>query len=82
MDKQACENLIDRLTNMNINDSIDTILVSLNSLLNRNVLTQDDILSTGGLMGYLATDHELERYHGDLDLFINDQQLEMLYALI
>ena len=29
-----------------------------------------DCYYTGGLMGYLATGHELERYHGDLDLFI------------
>ena len=29
-----------------------------------------DCYYTGELMGYLATVHELERYHGDLDLFI------------
>ena len=32
-----------------------------------------DCYYTGGLMGYLATGHELERYHGDLDLFINEK---------
>ncbi len=33
--------LIERLTNLNINDSIDTILVSLSSLLDRKALTAD-----------------------------------------
>lgn len=126
--------LIERLTNLNINDSIDTILVSLSGLLDRKALTAEQILSnsdlilalnpdkyktpddliarlgwiksmnmthpqmsltenhrlvieafdklncligakldsfyTGGLMGYLATNHQLERYHGDLDLLM------------
>ena len=129
-----CNNLVEKLLNLDTNDSIDTILVSLNSLLNRNVLSIDDILSnvnlilslkpdkylsaenlisrlnwikgmnleypqmpltenhklvleafdkfneiigtsfdcfyTGGLMGYLATNHCLERYHIDLDLLV------------
>lgn len=145
-DEQLCNNLITKLYTMNINDSIDIILISLNSLLNRKVLSQDDIFPnldlllslnpekynstndlikrlnwiksmnmensqmpltenhklvmetfdkfnnliglnfdcfyTGGLMGYLATNHPLERYHSDLDLFINEQQLEMLYELV
>lgn len=33
-------------------------------------------------MGYLATAHELERYHGDLDLFINEKQLITLKELV
>ncbi len=41
-----------------------------------------DAYYTGGLMGYLATNHPLERYHGDLDLFINEDQLEELYHLV
>lgn len=41
-----------------------------------------DAYYTGGLMGYLATNHQLERYHGDLDLFINEEQLLTLYDLI
>lgn len=145
-DKTLCDDLINKLTQMDINDSIDTILVSLNSLLNRGVLKQEDIFSnadliislnpdryksvedlidrlnwlrsmnmeyrkmtlsenhklvietfdefnkligdkfdcfyTGGLMGYLATNHKLERYHSDLDLFINEEQLEELYELV
>lgn len=139
-------NTINRLYSMNIDDSIDAILVSLNELLNRKLITQDDIFSnidfilklnpakytstndlierlnvikgmnmehpsmsltenhrlvieafdsfnklirgnfdcyyTGGLMGYLATDHKLKRYHGDLDLFINEQQLIALKELV
>lgn len=145
-DKKMCDDLICRLSIIDINDAIDTILVSLNSLLNRKVLTAEQIVSnaslilalnpekykttedlikrlewiksinmeypqmslsenhklvieafdkfngligtkfdsfyTGGLMGYLATEHPLERYHGDLDLFINENQLMSLYELI
>ena len=141
-DTKMCDNLVEKLLNLDTDDSIDTILVSLNSLLNRKILSVDDILSnvnlilslnpdkyhstddliarlnwiksmnleypkmplaenhrlvletfdrfneliktnfdcfyTGGLMGYLATEHPLERYHGDLDLFINEDQL-LLY---
>lgn len=137
---------INRLCSMSLNDAIDTILVSLNDLLNRNMITKDDFFLnvdaiirlnspkyksaddliarlnwikgmnmehpdmplsenhqlvieifdkfnellngsfdcyyTGGLMGYLATGHELERYHGDLDLFINEQQLVVLKELV
>ena len=139
-------NTIDRLCSMNINDAIDSILVSLNDLLNRKMITQEDIFLnvdsiislnpqkyisasnlierlnwiksmnlehpsmsltenhklimevfdrfnellndnfdcyyTGGLIGYLATGHELERYHEDLDLFINERQLVILKELI
>lgn len=137
---------IQRLCSMHVNDAIDTILVSLNDLLDRKLLTLEDIFSnvdsilrlnperytsasdlierlnwikrmnmghprmsltenhqlvveafdrfnellggnfdcyyTGGLMGYLATGHALERYHGDLDLFINEQQLLALKELV
>lgn len=145
-DTKMCDNLIEKLSTLNTDDSIDAILVSLNSLLNRKILSVDDILSnvnlilllnpdkyhsaddliarlnwikgmnleypkmpltenhrlvietfdrfnelikknfdcyyTGGLMGYLATGHSLERYHGDLDLFINEEQLFTLYELV
>lgn len=138
--------MIDELISMNINDSIDRILVSLNDLVNRKAITVQDVFDnvemlvklnpekyhnsedliqrlnwikgmnmehpqmpltknhelvveafdkfneliqgkfdcfyTGGLMGYLATNHELERYHGDLDLFINEEQLIALKELV
>lgn len=138
--------MINKLCSMNISDSIDTILVSLNDLLHRRMITEEDIFAnvesiinlnpeqyqsandliarlnwikgmnmehpnmpltenhqlvieafdafntlidgkfdcyyTGGLMGYLATNHALERYHGDLDLFINEQQLVALKELV
>lgn len=137
---------IDKLCSMSINDSIDAILVTLNDLLARRMITQEDIFAnvesilklnpndyasvkdlidrlnwikgmnmehpsmslaknhqlvieafdkfneliqgdfdcyyTGGLMGYLVTNHELKRYHGDLDLFINEQQLMLLKTLV
>ena len=44
--------------------------------------TNFDSYYTGGLMGYLAINHPLERYHGDLDLFINEEQLESLYEIV
>jgi hypothetical protein len=145
-DKQLCDNLINHLININIDDAMDYIIVSLNDLVSRGNLKQEDVFSnvslltsinsetysstedllkrlhwlksmnmehpqmpltenhklvldtfdkfneiigtnfdcyyTGGLMGYLATNHQLERYHGDLDLFINEEQLLELYNLI
>ena len=45
---------------------------------NELIGTDFDAFYTGGLMGYLTTGHKLERYHGDLDLFINEEQLEEL----
>lgn len=138
--------MIDELISMNINDSIDRVLVSLNDLVTRKAITVQDVFDnvemlvklnpekyhnsedliqrlnwikgmnmehpqmpltknhelvveafdkfneliqgkfdcfyTGGLMGYLATNHELERYHGDLDLFINEEQLITLKELV
>lgn len=145
-DTKVLDDFIERLTFLDINDSIDQILVSLSNLLDKKALTVDEILSnanlilslnpdkyrstddliarlnliksmnmeyprmsltenhklvieafdklnsiigvnfdsfyTGGLMGYLATNHPLKRYHGDLDLFINENQLLELYRLI
>lgn len=49
---------------------------------NRLIGTKFDSFYTGGLIGYLLTKHELERYHGDLDLFINENQLLSLYKLV
>lgn len=145
-DVNALNSMINELISMNINDSTDRILITLNDLVNRNLInkqdvfdnieliinlnpekykTSDDLIQrlnwikemnmeypqipltqnhklvieafdkfneliqgnfdcyyTGGLMGYLATGHELERYHGDLDLFINEEQLTALKELI
>ena len=49
---------------------------------NQIIGTNFDAYYTGGLMGYLATNHPLERYHSDLDLFINESQLGILYDVI
>lgn len=145
-DKQLCDNLVNRLISMKIDDVMDYLIVSLSDLVSKGALKQDDVFSnanllisispeiysstddlmkrlnwlksmnmehpqmplsenhklvietfdkfnqiigtsfdtyyTGGLMGYLAIDHPLERYHGDLDLFINEEQLESLYELV
>lgn len=145
-DKRRCDDWINYLSNMNIDDVMDNIIVTISDMVSRGALKQDDVFSnvellteinkekysskdellkrlswlksmnmehpqiplsenhrlvldafdkfnqiigtnfdayyTGGLMGYLATDHPLERYHGDLDLFINEEQLESLYELM
>lgn len=145
-DKQLCDNLISRLNEMNLDDIMDYLIVSLSDLVSRGALKPEDVFSnvnlltdlghkkfstkedlmnrlswlkgmnmehpevplsenhrlvleafdkfnqiiginfdsyyTGGLMGYLATEHPLERYHGDLDLFINEKQLETLFELV
>ncbi len=145
-DTLLCDDYVEKLFNLSVDDSIDTLLISLNSLVEKKVLTIDNIVSnislllalnpdkyhtqddfierlnwiksmnleypkmpltenhelvietfdefnkligtdfdcyyTGGLMGYFATNHPLERYHGDLDLFINEDQLFMLQELI
>lgn len=54
-----CDNLVEKLLNLDTNDSIDTILVSLNSLLNRKILSVDDILSNVNLILSLSPD----KYH-------------------
>ena len=41
-----------------------------------------DYFYTGGMMGYLATGHELVRYHGDLDILINEEDLERLKKIV
>lgn len=145
-DTRECDNVINRLLNMNKEDIIDYIVISLNDLVMQGKIKQEDIFNnielllslypekyssidnlldrlkflksmnmehpqmplsenhklvleafdsfnkiigtnfdcyyTGGLMGYLATNHPLERYHGDLDLFINEEQLQSLYELV
>lgn len=140
------DDMISKLCSMNVNDSIDVILVSLSDLLARKLITEEDIFLnveviiklnpekytcandllkrlnwikgmnmehptlsltenhqlateafnqfnkliqgnfdcyyTGGIMGYFSLNHKLERYHGDLDLFINEQQLMALKELV
>ena len=144
-DKNIIDDLIKKLCNMNEDDCIDYIIVSLNDLVTNRQLSEVDIFMnmelitsiskkydskqklmdrleflksmnmmypkmtlsenhklvievfdkfnkliginfdayyTGGLMGFIATNHPLERYHGDLDLLINESQLEELYELV
>lgn len=49
---------------------------------NELIGTKFDTYYTGGLMGYLAMNKKLERYHSDLDLFINEVQLLELKRLV
>lgn len=51
---------------------------SFNAMIGTNL----DCFYTGGLMAYLATGQPLERYHGDLDLFIDEKELPKLYKYI
>ena len=63
-DTKMCDNLIEKLSTLNTDDSIDAILVSLNSLLNRKVLSVNDILSNVNLILSLNPD----KYHSADDL--------------
>ncbi len=47
--------------------------------LNQILGTDFDAYHTGGFICYLHTNHVLERYHSDLDLFINEVQLPALF---
>ena len=49
---------------------------------NELIGTSFDCFYTGGMMGYLATNHELVRYHSDLDIVINEDELEKLKKLV
>lgn len=139
-------NRIERITSLDLSDAIDNILVSLDEMVNRGVISKQNVLDnaeillqldsskyksamdfverlewikamnmeyicmplkenhelvlevfdkfnrllndkfdcyyTGGIMGYLAINKELERYHGDLDLFFNEEQLLELKELV
>lgn len=144
-DKNQIQHLINDMSRLNVDDAIDKILVSLQNLVQRKLLTLDiitnnanlildlnlkyksvedlinrlnwlkamnmeypamplsenhklvleafdefnkiignkfDAYYTGGMMAYLASGKPLERYHGDLDLFINEEQLLDLKRLI
>ena len=50
----------------------------LNALIENNF----DCFYTGGLQGYIATNQRLERFHGDIDLFINENELLELKKVI
>lgn len=145
-DTKVRDDFINKLCSCNIDDSVDLILISLSDLVNKDLLSTEDIISnvdllldlnrnkyhtiddlinrlnyiksmnlehpsmslrenhelvtlifdkfneliqtdfdcfyTGGLMGYIAVNHPLKRYHSDLDLFINEEQLFALYELV
>ena len=49
---------------------------------NQLIGTDFDAYHTGGLVGYLVSNHPLERYHSDLDLFINETQINELYQKV
>ena len=68
-------------TNMSLTDNHETIIEVFDEF-NKLIGINFDAFYTGGLMGYFATNHKLERYHSDLDLFINENQLKELYNLV
>lgn len=49
--------------------------IKVSKMLNENNI---DYFHASGFMGYLLTDNPLERYHHDIDLYINFQDLEKL----
>ena len=68
-------------TNMPLTDNHETIIEVFDEF-NKLIGINFDAFYTGGLIGYIATNHKLERYHSDLDLFINENQLKELYNLV
>ena len=145
-DRFFCNNLINRLTRLSLNDVIDYFVVKINDLYVNKTLKKEDVLDllkiltniypdkyptleslvnrlkwlksmnlehpvmplsenhqliietfdsfniligtnfdayyTGGSIGYIATNHPLERYHSDLDMYINEEQLLSLYDVV
>lgn len=61
-----CDNFIEKLLNLDADDSIDAILVSLDDLLNRKVLSVDDIIANVDLILCLNPD----KYHSIDDLIM------------
>ena len=49
----------------------------LNELLNKNEV---NFYHTGGILAYLLTNSSLERYHHDIDIFINEKNIPQLIA--
>ena len=68
-------------TKMPLTENHELVLETFDKF-NELIGTDYDTYYTGGLMGYLATNRPLERYHSDLDLFINEDELEDLYRLV
>lgn len=66
-------NLTNQKVSLQVNhqEVLDTFK-NFNTFINQNNL---DCYYTGGAMGYIKTNRELERYHSDLDLFLNEKQL-------
>ena len=64
IDAKICDSLVEKLSNLDTDDSIDAILVSLNNLLDRKVLSINDILSNVTLILSLNSD----KYHSVDDL--------------
>ena len=52
---------------------------SLNLLLNKNNI---DYYHTGGILTYILTNQELVRYHHDLDVFVNEDNIERLRDIV
>lgn len=88
---KSANDLIDRLNwikEMNLEHSVMSLeenhrlVIEVFDEFNNLVQGKFDCYYTGGLMAYLATNHELERYHEDLDLFIYEKQLIDLKELV
>lgn len=68
-------------TNMPLSENHRLILEAFDEF-NKLIDDSFDYFYTGGIMGYLAVGKELVRYHGDLDILINEKDLERLKTLI
>lgn len=49
-----------------------------NKLLKKNF----DYYYTGGFISYISTNNELKRYHGDIDIYFNEEELPLLKEVV
>lgn len=87
--KEDLEKRLNELLGMNVTNSssmslIDNHRAIINTFMEFNKLIQAklDCFYTGGSMGYIATNHELERYHNDLDLLVNEKDIDELKRIV
>ena len=41
-----------------------------------------DYYYTGGFISYISTNNELKRYHGDIDIYFNEEELPLLKEVV
>lgn len=88
---KSSEDLINRLEwlrqmnmenqEMSLSENHELILKTFskfNKLLKKNF----DYYYTGGFISYISTNNELKRYHGDIDIYFNEEELPLLKEVV